>query len=69
MPRLHMAFLGNPGTGKTTVAQIIGKIFASWGILSSGKVIRTEKSQMVGQYIGILVHTNAAKLTIKTIID
>ena len=52
MPRLHMAFLGNPGTGKTTVAQIIGKIFASWGILSSGKVIRTEKSQMVGQYIG-----------------
>lgn len=52
MPRLHMAFLGNPGTGKTTVAQIIGKIFASWGILSTGHVIRTEKSQMVGQYIG-----------------
>lgn len=52
MPRLHMAFLGNPGTGKTTVAKIIGKIFASWGILSTGHVIRTEKSQMVGQYIG-----------------
>ena len=52
MPRLHMAFLGNPGTGKTTVAEIIGKVFASWGILSGGRVIRTEKSQMVGQYIG-----------------
>ena len=52
MPRLHMAFLGNPGTGKTTVAEIIGKVFASWGILSGGRVIRTEKSEMVGQYIG-----------------
>lgn len=52
MPRLHMAFLGNPGTGKTTVAEIIGKIFASWGILSGGHVIHTERSQMVGQYIG-----------------
>lgn len=52
MPRLHMAFLGNPGTGKTTVAEIIGRIFASWGILSNGQVIRTEKSRMVGQYIG-----------------
>lgn len=52
MPRLHMAFLGNPGTGKTTVAEIIGKVFASWGILSEGRVIRTEKSQMVGQWIG-----------------
>lgn len=52
MPRLHMAFLGNPGTGKTTLAEIIGRIFASWGILSGGRVIRTEKSRMVGQYIG-----------------
>ncbi len=52
MPRLHMAFLGNPGTGKTTVAEIIGRVFASWGILSGGRVIRTEKSQMVGQYVG-----------------
>jgi len=52
MPRLHMAFMGNPGTGKTTVATIIGKVFASWGILSGGRVIETEKSKMVGQYIG-----------------
>ena len=51
-PRLHMAFLGNPGTGKTTVAEIIGRVFASWGVLSEGRVIRTEKARMVGQYIG-----------------
>ena len=52
MPSLHMAFLGNPGTGKTTVAEIIGRVFASWGILSGGRVIRTEKAKMVGQYVG-----------------
>ena len=63
MPRLHMAFLGNPGTGKTTVAEIIGKVFASWGILSGGRVIRTEKSQMVGQYIG------ETELKMRTLLD
>lgn len=52
MPRLHMAFLGNPGTGKTTVARIVGKVLASWGILSRGQVICTEKSELVGEYIG-----------------
>ena len=52
MPRLHMAFLGNPGTGKTTVAEIIGRVFASWGILSEGRVIKTEKSELVGQFEG-----------------
>ena len=52
MPRLHMAFLGNPGTGKTTVAEIIGKVFASWGILTEGRVIKTEKSELVGQFEG-----------------
>ena len=51
-PRLHMVFLGNPGTGKTTVAEIVGKVLASWGILSKGKVIRTEKNKMVGRYVG-----------------
>ena len=52
MPRLHMVFLGNPGTGKTTVARIVGKVLASWGILSRGQVICTEKSELVGEYVG-----------------
>ena len=48
----HMIFTGNPGTGKTTVAKMIGKIFHSMGILSKGDVIVTERSRIVGRYIG-----------------
>ena len=48
----HMVFVGNPGTGKTTVAKMIGKICHSIGILSKGDVIVTERSQIVGQYLG-----------------
>lgn len=48
----HMIFTGNPGTGKTTVAKTIGKIFHSLGLLSKGEVIVTERSRMVGRYIG-----------------
>ncbi|WP_297644038.1 AAA family ATPase [uncultured Bacteroides sp.] len=48
----HMIFTGNPGTGKTTVAGMIGKIYHSLGLLSKGEVIATERSQMVGRYIG-----------------
>lgn len=48
----HMIFTGNPGTGKTTVAKKIGRIFHSLGLLSKGEVIVTERSQLVGRYIG-----------------
>lgn len=48
----HMIFTGNPGTGKTTVAGMIGKIYHSLGLLSKGEVIATERSQLVGRYIG-----------------
>ena len=48
----HMIFTGNPGTGKTTVAKMIGKIFHSLGLLSKGEVIVTERSKMLGRYIG-----------------
>ena len=48
----HMIFTGNPGTGKTTVAKMIGKIFHSLGLLSNGEVIVTERAQLLGKYIG-----------------
>ena len=48
----HMIFTGNPGTGKTTVAKMVGSIYRSLGLLSKGDVVVTERSQMVGRYIG-----------------
>lgn len=48
----HMIFTGNPGTGKTTVAKMIGKIFHSLGLLSNGEVIVTERATLLGKYIG-----------------
>lgn len=50
--RNHMIFLGNPGTGKTTVAKLIGKMYNNMGLLSSGHTIVTNRSELIGQYIG-----------------
>ena len=52
MPPLHMIFTGNPGTGKTTVADFLGEIYASMGLLSKGDVIRVEKRDLVGSHVG-----------------
>ncbi len=48
----HAIFTGNPGTGKTTVAKMLGKIYHSIGLLSKGDVICVDRTRLVGRYIG-----------------
>ena len=53
MPSLHMCFTGNPGTGKTSIARVIGKIFEQENILSgSGEFLEIHGRDLVGKYVG-----------------
>ena len=49
---LHMIFTGNPGTGKTTVARIVARIFRALGIVKNDHVVETDRSGLVGSYMG-----------------
>ncbi len=51
-PTMHMIFTGNPGTGKTTVARIIGEIFHDIGLLRKGHLVEAKGSDLVADHVG-----------------
>lgn len=53
---LHLAFTGNPGTGKTTVARIVGRIYKQIGLLSKGHFIEVSRTDLIAGYQGQTAH-------------
>lgn len=60
---LHLAFMGNPGTGKTTVARIVGRIYKEIGLLSKGHFVEASRTDLIAGYQG------QTALKVKSVID
>ena len=52
LPAIHIVFKGNPGTGKNTVARILGELFNSIGLMPGSKVVEVDRSKIVAEYVG-----------------